>query len=189
MLASDELIIREVLATKVAAAIEFAHVIPAPIYFTGREDFLATKFGDADTDPETQYGIDIGEIEFACLYLRSFEDDPDSSPHSPLTTLVYELYLFCEYDYTRADETVTPDAFNKLMLLKHNEFIASIIQLKSEFQGELNFVGLSGYVETKTLPIIVRGEIQNNTECEFVPGTRGNSIRLELRVRVQMEGC
>lgn len=190
MTGSEELTIREGLVGTIATASGFERVIPAPIYFTGKEDYFATMLGDDGDDFETDHEITTTLVRFAALYLKTpFEDDPNEPAHAPLTTWTYECYLFSEYDFERADETLTPDAFNKLMLKRHNDFIAAVLNVKAAFQGEINIAGMSGYTESKTLPTTIREEILNNADCEFVPGIKGHSIRLGIRVRLQTEAC
>lgn len=189
MTAEEELIVREWLTIRVAAAVVFDRVIPAPIYFTDKADYLAVQHGA--TAPETQVEIDEAHIAFACIYLKGPADDPTTPPHSPTTTWTYECYMFSERDYTRQVEglLVPPDTFAKRMLLRHNEFVASVIGVKSAFQGEINIPGLTGYVTSQTLPTTVREEIQNDTTCEFVGGLRGSSVRLGLQARMEAREC
>lgn len=192
MNAADEIIVRESLAERIANSVSsvITRVLLAPIYFDGREDYLSTHYEGEPEEPESRHAVDLTHIGFAAIYLKSFSDDPDSSPHSPLTTYEYEVYLFCEYDAMRADENANPDAYKKMMLERHNSFTEAIIGLKQEFQGEIVIADLdSSYSYKRSLPLTLREDVQNRIECEFIPGVRGHSIRVGIRVRLQKEDC
>jgi hypothetical protein len=185
---AEELIVREWIVGRVAAATTLARIVPAPIVFVDKADYLATHLGL--TAPTTAKAIVQSHVAAAWIYLKGATDDPTTPAHSPLTTWPYECYLFSEASLERADESlVGPDDFLKLTLRRHNEFVANFVNLKEALQGEINIPGLTGYATAKTLPVKVREEIQHDTDCEFVRGVRGDSVRLGLEVWLQKEAC
>lgn len=187
----DELVIREALATSIAEIMQVERSIPAPLYSSAKSDYWATDEGVSYLE---RYDLETNNVNFAAVYLRDFSDDPDpntSPAHSPLVTLNYEIYWFVEYDFERADENETPDAFNKKMLRRHNDFIAGILALKAKFQGYRNIAGLPAnkFATAQTWPLTVVEQIQNRIECEFIPDVRGHSIRFGEGVRLQLIAC
>lgn len=188
--AADELLIREKLTNDIASSTGY-RVIPAPIYFRDKSDYFGTDEDVADNAKDTQSELELEPIKAAWLYLKGFEDSDEGNSDSPLVFLNYEIVLFQEYYLEREDETATPDAFDKKLLLNHNEFIAAILNLKGTFQGERNLGVLStqDYVSQRTNSITVLEEIQNMSECEFIPKVLGHKITFRERVDVQLKEC
>lgn len=188
-LVDDELTTREFLAEQIIAPImpTGGRVIPAPIYFNDREDYWATIESVSYT---TQPDIEKAHIMFCCLYFVNFVDI-EGPADSPLFGLLYELYVFSQYDSTRSDENVSPDAFNKKMLLKHNEFVACCLNLKEAFQGNRTVGDLdSGVYATRRTTSLVQSErVQNKVQTEFVPGINGHLAKFQETVQLKLVAC
>ncbi len=188
-LAADELLIRKFLCEDIIAPVmpSGGRVIPAPIYFNDKEDYWATI---ETVSYATQPDIEKAHIMFCCLYFVNFVDLAPPA-HSPLVGALYELYLFSQYDATRSDENISPDAFNKKMLLKHNEFIACCLDLKEAFQGFRN-TGLTlsaNYIVNRTTSLVQSERVQNKIQTEFVPGVNGHLAKFQETVQLQLEPC
>lgn len=187
----DELQIRRFIATdRIDTIPGIGRVVPAPIYFEGKEDYWATI---ESVSYETQQEIEKTSIKFVSFYPKGFTDDrtPPNTPDSPLVTLTYEVYLFHQYDYERSDENLTPDAFNKKMLKSHNDFIAIWLQLKASFQGLKN-MGLTlseGYATQRTTSLIQNNFIENKVTCRFIPGVVGYSVTFDEGVQLKLVAC
>jgi hypothetical protein len=69
-------------------------VIPAPVYFNDSEDYWATIESVSYT---TQQELETAQIVFCCFYFKNFVDI-SGPPDSPLVGLLYELYVFSQYD-------------------------------------------------------------------------------------------
>lgn len=188
---ADELQIREYLSGIIATATGY-RVIPAPIYFNGVQDYWAT-YEDAPATPESLDEIDDIDVQCAWLYLKGYVDDPESPTDSPKMDLNYDIVLFQQSDRLREDENITPDAFNKMLLQNHNDFVGGLLNLKAALQG-LRTMGLfptgtGGYAQQNTQGLIMIEEIDNRGECEFVPGITGYRVVLREPVQVQLVLC
>ncbi len=188
---ADEVTIRKFLAESIIAPVmpSGGRVIPAPVYFEDKEDYWATiETVSYTTQPE----IEKAHIMFCSLYMVNFVD-LGGPPDSPLFGLIYELYVFSQYDSTRSDENVSPDAFNKKMLLKHNEFIACCLNLKEAFQGNRNLgvltSGAGGYALQRTTSLVQSERVQNKVQTEFVPGITGHLAKFQETVQLQLTAC
>lgn len=195
LLDTDEIQIRKFLAEKIDTATEVPRICPAPIYFAGKEDYWAT----IDTiSLTTQREIETTAIRFAWVYLKNFRDDPLSPQDSPFRTLVYEIGLFSEYNETRADENLTPDAFNRLMLDEHNKFLKDYLGLITEFTGPrhmawagsgLPVLAPADFVIQRTNNLIQVGDIAEKLDCDFIPGVQGHQVRFNENVTIQLREC
>lgn len=186
---ADEVQIRKFLAESIIAPVmpSGGRVIPAPVYFNDKEDYWATIETVSYT---TQPTIEKAHIMFCSLYFVNFVDI-EGPPDSPLFGLLYELYVFSQYDATRSDENISPDAFNKKMLLRHNEFVACCLNLKEAFQGNRN-MGLfdpSVYALQQTTPLVQSERVQNKIQTEFVPGITGHLAKFQQTVRLMATPC
>lgn len=188
-LETDEVTIRKFLAEDVIAPVmpSGGRVIPAPIYFNDKEDYWATI---EEVSYTAQPEIEKAHIMFCSLYMVNFVDI-SGPPDSPVFGLLYELYLFSQYDATRSDENVSPDAFNKKMLLKHNEFIACCLNLKEAFQGNRTIGVLDGatYTVRRTTSLVQSERVQNKIQTEFVPGVNGHLAKFQETVQLQLVAC
>lgn len=187
--ASDELLVRHALLDMVLTAMGSGRVIPAPIYFNDRADYWASF---DETDYETQDNIETNGVVCCWLYLKRFIDDPLQPPDSPEVTLLYEFYLFTQYDLKRADESlISPDAFQKLMLKKHNDFVEDLLAIKAAFQGirNLGVLNTDKYVIQQTNSISMVGDNLNRGLCDFIPSVRGHIARFEERVYLKLKEC
>jgi hypothetical protein len=185
----DELTIRKFLSEDIIAPVMPAggRVIPAPIYFNDKEDYWATiETVSYSTQPE----IEKAHIMFCCLYFVNFVDI-QGPPDSPLFGLLYELYVFSQYDATRSDENVSPDEFNKRMLLKHNEFVACCLNLKEAFQGRrtIGVLDEAVYATRLTTSLVQTERAQNKVQTEFVPGINGHLAKFQETVQLQFVAC
>lgn len=186
---SEELIIRESLANTVAAAMTESRVIPAPSYFVDPSEYWSSY---DFVDLETQEELEAAQVSCCWVYLKRITDDLEQPADSPQITLVYELYIFSQYDAERSDESVvTPDAFNRLMLRRHNEFIKNILSLKGSLQGvrNLGLLDTVKYTEQKTNSIVQTQDIINRGPCEFIPMVKGHSVRFEESVLLRLKEC
>jgi hypothetical protein len=186
---ADEVTVRKFLSENIIAPVmpSGGRVIPAPVYFNDKEDYWATIESVSYT---TQPTIEKAHIMFCCLYFVNFVDI-EGPPDSPLFGLLYELYVFSQYDSTRSDENVSPDAFNKKMLLKHNEFVACCLNLKEGFQGNRNISALSGgeYAIQRTTSLVQSERVQNKIQTEFVPGITGHLAKFQETVQLKLIAC
>lgn len=185
----DELTIRKFLAEEIIAPVMpvGGRVIPAPIYFNDKEDYWATIESVSYT---TQPEIEKAHIMFCSLYFVNFVDI-EGPPDSPLFGLLYELYVFSQYDVTRTDENISPDSFNKKMLLKHNEFVACCLNLKEVFQGNRNIgvLGSDVFATHRTTSLVQSERVQNKVQCEFVPGVNGHLAKFQETVQLRFVAC
>lgn len=186
---ADELQIRKALCENIIAPVMpvGGRVIPAPIYFNDVEDYWATIETVSYT---TQADIEKAHVFFCSLYFVNFVDI-EGPPDSPLFGLLYELYVFSQYDPSRVDENISPDAFNKKMLLRHNEFVACCLNLKEAFQGNRN-LGLfspTEYAVQRTTSLVQSERVQNKIETEFVPGVRGHLAKFQETVQLKLVAC
>ena len=189
-LAEDEVTIREFLSENIIAPVmpSGGRVVPAPIYFNDKEDYWATiESVSYVTQPDLEK---TGHVMFCCFYFVNFVD-LGGPKHSPLIGLLYELHLFSQYDATRSDENVSPDAFNKKMLLKHNEFVACCLDLKEAFQGDRNIGPTlsADYAVKRTTSLVQSERTQNRIQTEFVPGINGHLAKFQETVQLQLVAC
>jgi hypothetical protein len=92
----------------------------------------------------------------------------------------------------RSDESnISPDAFNKKMLAKHNEFVALCLDLKEQFQGirSMGVLNNTVYAVQDTTPLVQNEGVQNKNTCDFVPGIVGHTARFQETVRVKLIAC
>lgn len=188
-LEEDEVTIRKFLAEEVIAPVmpTGGRVIPAPIYFNDKEDYWATiETVSFTTQPE----IEKAHVMFCSLYFVNFVDI-EGPTDSPLFGMIYELYVFSQYDATRSDENVSPDEFNKRMLLKHNEFVACCLKLKEAFQGQRTIGALDAavYATRRTTSLVQSERVQNKVQTEFVPGINGHLAKFQETVQLKLVAC
>lgn len=186
---ADELQIRKALCENIIAPVMpvGGRVIPAPIYFNDYEDYWATIEA---VSYSSQAELDAAHIMFCSLYFVNFVDI-EGPPDSPLFGLLYELYVFSQYDPTRVDENISPDAFNKKMLLRHNEFVACCLNLKEAFQGNRN-LGLSlseDYSVQRTTSLVQSERVQNKIQTDFIPGVNGHLAKFQETVQLKRVAC
>jgi hypothetical protein len=189
-LSDDELLTRKYLGLSMITPVMPAggRVVPSPIYFNDKEDYWATI---ESVSYETQSDLELGHILFCSFYLQDFRDI-SGTPHSSLVGLRYEIYVFAQYDTERSDENImTADAFNKLMLRRHNEFIKLVLDLKEQFQGliDMGVLDTNVYAVQRTTPLIENQFIVNKANCEFVPGVQGHSAKFQETVQLQLIAC
>jgi hypothetical protein len=186
---TQELAVTKATADKVATVAAAGYVLPAPLYFNSRAEFWATVDGVA---VNTQKLIDRTIVKACWIYLLDFTDSPVyGGEDEPMIELLYEFYLFHQYDYTRADESLTPDAFNQQLLASHNEFKSALLGIRSAFLGRKNIAALDPAVFTtkETTSVVQKQFIQNRVPCEFIPDVAGHVTRLQEKVRVELVQC
>lgn len=188
-LKADELIIRKHIVENVIAPIMPAggRVIPAPVYFSDKEDYWATIESVSYT---TQKDIEDAHVMYCAIYFLDFVDI-EGPKHSPLFGIEYELDVFSQYDSERTDENISPDAFNKKMLLRHNEFVGCILDLKEVFQGEQD-MGLAlgePYAIQRITSLVQTLPAQNRVQTEFIPGITGHRAKFKETVKLQLVEC
>src|SRR5690349_3257163 len=112
--AEENLVIVKHLAEKCGAVAECGFIIPAPIHFAGKEDFLAQI---PNVALNTQKLIETAEIAFCSISYLRFEDlDAEAAE----TDFTFGIYLFRQYGLERLDQSLTPDAFLKKMLKSYH---------------------------------------------------------------------
>lgn len=178
--AATEILVRKHLAAIVATVPEAGYIKPAAQYFSGIEDFWAT----VDPTKDTQDEVEMSLIAGTWIYPVNFTDDATSGTcdGKPLMNFSYEFYLFVQYGLIRADESETPDVFDKKVLVQHNAFIAAWLGIKQEFQRKANIPGLTGYAKAETGPVVQIEDIASQAVCEFIPGAVGYAVRLRETV-------
>ncbi len=187
--AANELIIREALATTVSGIANAGFVLPAALYCNNVSDFWATLDGSGTN---TKDEIDENVVAGCWIYPLNFVDDFSiGAPDSPGIFLTYEFYLFRQYGLMRADETATPDVFDKQMLLNHNKFVSAWLDIKSAFQGIRAIAGLPNgvFADASTTSLVQSENIQNLARCEFIPGIVGFEVRLQETVNLLLTVC
>lgn len=188
-LEADELDIRKYICESIIAPAmpSQGRVIPAPIYFNDKEDYWATIETVSYT---TQEELEKEHVMFCSIYFVNFVDLAPPK-HAPLTGLIYELHVFSQYDAERSDENVSADAFNKKMLLRHNEFVACCLNLKEAFQGDrsLGLFDAGVYATQKTTSLVQSERAQNRVPTEFVPGITGHLAKFQETVQLQTAAC
>ena len=185
---AQELIIRRALADKIATVAAVGYVIPSPIVFSGKEEFWSTVNGSA---VNTQKLIDQSPIKACWISFLGFLDSSQyGCEEEPQIKLSYRLDLFHQYEFTRVDETATPDEFNARLLLSHNEFVGALLDLRSEFLGRRNIAGLDpAEFEVKETTSLVQTEnVKNNDFCEYIPGIKGHQIKLQEGLNILLAG-
>lgn len=189
-LKADELLIREYLTeTLIAPCMPVGgRVMPAPIYFADSQDYWATIETVSYT---TQPALEKAEVIFCVLRFLNFVDLEPKPAHSPLFGILYELYVFEQYEATRADENLSPDAFNKKMLKRHNEFVACCLDLKEAFQGNLGLgiLDTAEYSMQETTSLVQSERVQDKVATEFVPGIVGHLAKFQETVRLKKIPC
>lgn len=186
---ADEQLIRRFIGIDKIGSISTSvgRIIPAPVYFAGKEDYWATI---ESVSYDTQDEIDTNHIKFCAFYPKGFVDR-DGPVDSPLVELTYEIYLFSQYDLERSDENISPDAFNKKMLKAHNEFVGAFLELKETFQGWRNMGILDDavYAIQQTTSLVQNQFIENRAQCRFIPGVVGHQVILDEPVRLKLVAC
>ncbi|MEO5859177.1 MAG: hypothetical protein ABIR33_09540 [Pyrinomonadaceae bacterium] len=185
----QELTVRRALATKIATAVSGSgfEVMPSPVLFGGLEDYWAV------VDPKvTQKLIETTAVKVITISFLGFADDPtEGSDHSPLTRFQYGFNIFRRYSYLRADQTATPDDFDKKLLVSHSEFMAAVLNLKAAFQGKNNLAELTGddFAIKRTTSLQQADEVEDREECLYVPGVFGHQVRLDETVELMLVDC
>ena len=186
--ATTELTIRQALAETAADISEAGYIKPAPQYFSGFREFWAVTDDTIDTQLEVEASLVAG----TWIYPVSFADDFTSGgKDSPLVKLRYEFYLFRQYGQMRADESDTPDVFDRKVLAQHNAFIKAFLALKEEFQGDRSIAGIDGdtFVTAYTSSLVQAEPIANQAICEFIPDVVGFAVRLQTDVYLKLKEC
>lgn len=185
MTEAQELLLRERLQVQMQDALVTGRSLGSPVYFENIQDYWTT-YEDYDTQDE----IELNNIKMAVLRFGSFTDDPATPADSPLTTYNYSVYLFSQYDVMREDESDMPDPIKRRQLKVYNDFIATIMRFKTQFQGILPIPGLgSDFTVKETMPVTVEERVQERVECLYIPRVVGFSIVLGLPTRIQLREC
>ncbi len=185
----QELLVREALTTKVAAAVPGSgfEVMPSPVLFGGIEEYWAVV-----APKVTQKLIEKSPVKLITITFLGFADDEEQgSDHSPLTRFLYGFNVFRQYSYLRTDQTETPDAFDKKMLVSHTEFVAAVLNLKAAFQGKRNLAELTGddFAIKRTISLQQPDEIEDREECLYVSGVFGHQVRLDATAELMLKEC
>ncbi len=183
----NELAVRRAIGEKLAGVAGIGFVLPAPLYFTERADFWA------NLSPKlTQKDIETTAIEFCVVYPLIFEDDPKQGGlDEPLIYFTYELYLFQERNFKRKDESVGADAFDKKLLKTHTDFIALWLNVRAAFSGKQYLTALDEavFAVRQTNSLTQSEFINNDAECEFIPGVKGFEVKLHLKAKILLRDC
>ena len=185
MTEAQELQVRAQLQAMVETAMVTGRVNGSPIYYENLQEYWRT-LDNSDTLDE----VELSHVKLGVIRYSQFVDDPNSSDHSPLTTHTYNLYLFSQYDVVREDESMTPDPIKQRQLKVYNDFIATIMRLKSAFQGTMTIPGLgTDFAVKETAPLEVTEQVQERVECLYIPQVIGFSIGLNILARIELREC
>lgn len=189
--AEVELDVRRSLADDIGGITDAGYVIPAPIYFSDRGDFW--NMADPKT---TKVAIETAQIAATWIYPLLLAEDPDEgSDHSPLLNLAYEFYIFRGYAFTREDETEPQDDFGKKVLVQHNLFMKSVLNIRNAFLGKRNLAGFdpgqpgSDWAIARTTSVTVPQFLERRGACEFIPQLQGFAARLRETVQLMPVEC
>ena len=177
------------LADKCASVPECGYVVPAPIYFQDKADFLKQIVNIATN---TQKAVETQGIAFTAITFGKFEDlDEDAGTDEPQAEFTYAFYIFRQYDLERADESSTPDDFLKRTLKSYNSFIAAILGLRSEFLGTnpLPDMDSERFAEVNTKSLAQDEFIFENEVCRYIPVIRGFACELSGTVEILIREC
>ena len=183
-LTSDiEISIRKAIAEKLNPVLAAGFVIPAPIYFVDKADFAATVNNLLDTQKE----IELSNVAFIVISLQKFEDSPsEGCADEPLVRLTYNFYFFRQYDFERADESLSPDEFLKKNLKSYNEFLKSVFDARIQFLGKQFLVSpdISFDFSIQTNSLVQSEFINENDSCRYIPQIFGHAADLQSVVEV-----
>lgn len=177
---ADELIIRKAIADKLAKVSGVENVVPSPIYFIDRIDFWAT------VNPKvTQKDIETSPVSFCAISYLRFEDViQEGCEDEPMVALFYNLHVFREYEYTREDENLTPDAFLKKVLKAEREFMDVLFGIRSAYLGIQPLLGLPVNYTAETNSLTQEDFADEKEPNRYVGFTEGFSADLVLRVEI-----
>jgi hypothetical protein len=188
--AENQLAIVRHLAEKAGNVAECGYILPAPIYFSGVEDFQAQI---ASLTLETQKEIERTPVAFTVISYLRFEDLPDGAEEGTQIQVFYNFYIFRRRAYERMDQTATPDDFLKKVLKSYNDFVAAIVNLREEFRGNQPIPALGeaeGFAEAETAGLTQDDIISDGSEaCRYIPGVRGFAAELQGVVNLTLIEC
>lgn len=176
----DELNIRRAIAEKVAGVPGVGFVIPSPVSFVEKADFFATF------DPKlTQKEIETTNIQFCAISFLKFEDVPEEGcEDEPMIALIYNLHVFSEYDFERADESGTPDSFLKGVLKSERAFLNALFAIRQEFLGIQPLDNLPDGYTGETNSVEQQDFAEEKERSRLVGSTDGFFADLTLRVEI-----
>lgn len=188
MTPEQELTIRKNIGDTLLSITELERVELAPIEFASSSDFWAS---DESVDYDTLEELDQHSVFCAWLCFRGFTDLEDGDENAPTVNYLYDLYIFAQADFERANELTTGDQLQRLMYKTYNKFVASIIAIKEAYQGRITISDLDSadFTDRVTLPISTQEEVQELVECRFIPLITGYSTTLRLTAQVQEKAC
>lgn len=181
--------ILQFLVSKVETALPSWRVEPGVLPFNDRGEFFSSWASSPTTD--TRDSIETTDVAFALVYLTDW-DTIEGPVHSPLIAYKFRIYIFQEFSLDRVDEDeVDPLAFTRRMQARHNRYVAGLLALQSEFQGNFN-MGLTLSAETvvlRTTELVIAEPSVSVEECEFIPEVEGFQASFEERVEFQFKEC
>lgn len=181
--ASDEVVLREGIADKLTAA-GITYALPSPLQFIDKADFWNV------VDPQTgKTDIETTLSSVCVITLRKFEDVIQAAcTDEPLLRLTYNLYLFREAHPERVDETVTPDAFDALLLKAERDFIGDMFAIRAQFLGEQIFTDLPTGYSASSVDISMDAFAKENDTCRYIPDVKGFAADMQTVIEVLING-
>jgi len=188
--AADEQLIVGYHDTKLSAISNIGRVIPGPLYFADKREFLTTWAAQAALN--TQIGLETTAVDLVAFWLSGFSDDPETPAHSPLTTLVYQIYVFKEYGLERKVEATEDVAsLDRRQLKVYRDFVQVVLDMKAAYQGDIN-LGVHDpaiYVKSFSRPVENDTLFETQAECLLVPNVIGLAAQFSCEVALKLKEC
>lgn len=184
----NELVLVRHLRDKCAAVAQCGYILPAPIFFKGKEDFTAQIGGLFGTQKQ----IETAQIALTVISYLRFEDLPDQEEEAIEVELSYNFYIFRQSTLERLDESVSPDDFLKRMLKSYHDFKAAIFNLREEFRSPQTIPALietGDFAEAETTSLSGDDFVRENDICRYIPNVRGFSADLQGKINLIYQTC
>lgn len=180
-LSSEELLkILELLAGIAGGVPECGFVVPAPLYFSGIEDFRAKL------DPQTtQKDVETREVALTTLTMSQLPEKPVEDGDA--WTFHFNFHIFRRYEEKKVDES---DAFLKKLLKSYALFLKACLDLITEFSGETKLDDISERItecyaeyddQTDTIAERERGR--------YIQSELGFAANVPVKVSIVFEEC
>lgn len=179
-----EILIRKHLTGIVETVAPSFVCIPAPIQFENRAAYFSNVSG---LNLTMQKPLETTPVKFCAIsILLPFEDEnpiEDGCSDAPLTTITYNFYVFRQYEAMRENEA---DSFLTKTLKSYNEFIKTVLDLRTQFLGENEIGGISSDLIVTTNPVTPGDFIEEFEPSKYFrkENVFGHSTNLQLRINV-----
>lgn len=169
---ATELFIRTKLTEKAAQAENVSLAIVEPSYFGGKEDFAAQAQVTKKQNNPAQNAALLKNLlcDFVMTFYGRFDNTKKGAAHCPVMIVTYDILVFQEF--RRGLETETN---------AHNRHVAAVMQIMNKF--------LKNHI-LRSEPLVRHGRLEQtgktarNTEVEYLPGVKGFSTNLQVKVEV-----